>query len=236
MDIDYYLVSAARRAHRLRPERSYIMGREAGVDLHLQDALISRKHAELRFVPDNGWVFVDLGSRNGSIINGEQVQGTRVLADQDRIQVGGHVFVFHMLPPGGDIGAVSSQAPQIDDDATMGPGVSAGEIFTAGAAFTGQVSDGGVLDLLQFLMMTRKTGRLDILRGNSLVGSVHVKDGQVQQAACKGASGLDGLVALAKEVGESFAFHSEADVPAENHIGLSGDGVLMELARQLDEH
>ena len=235
MEIDYYLVSAARRAHRLRPGRNYILGREQGVDLHLQDALISRRHAELRFVPGNGWIFVDLNSRNGSIVNGEQVQGTKSLSDQDRLQLGGHVFVFHMLPPGSDIGAVSDQAPKIDDDATMGPGVNASDIFTAGAAFTGEVGEGGILDLLQFLMMTRKTGRLDVLRGNALVGSVTVNSGEVFQAGCKGKDGLDGLIFLARDGGETFAFHGDAEVPDKNYIGLPGEGVLMELARQLDE-
>jgi len=33
MQVDFFLMAANRRAHRLRPERSYVLGREEGVAL-----------------------------------------------------------------------------------------------------------------------------------------------------------------------------------------------------------
>ena len=237
MDIDYYLVSAARRAHRLKVERRYTVGREQGVELHLQDALISRKHAELRYEAGQGWILKDLGSRNGSLVNNERVEGERALKDLDRLQFGGHVFQLHLLPPGGDIGTVSQQGPRIEDEVTMGPGVSAVEIFTQGAAFTGKIGEGGVPDLLQFLLLTRKTGRFDLLGKAGLLGSVHVRSGEVLHAAWQGQVGMDALIGLCSAAGhgETFAFHTGTGDTVERSIKLSGDAVLMELARQLDE-
>lgn len=237
MEIDYYLVSAARRAHRLRQGREYVIGREQGVDIHVQDAMISRRHAVIRFDDGDGqWLFVDLGSRNGSFINGEKVEGSRVLNDQDRVQVGGQVYQYHMVPPGSDVSMISSQAPQIQDDVTMGAGMSAGEIFTQGAAFTGEMTEGGLFELLQFCATTRKTGRLDMLRANMPMGSIGLVDGAVRDAVCRSATGMDGLLALLNQPTEKFAFHADAPLPSGSEtVQGSAEGVLMELARMSDE-
>ena len=235
MEIDYYFVSAARRAHRLRSERFYRIGRETGADIHLQDAMISRKHAELHWAQGQGWVLRDLGSRNGSMINGKRVNGDQLLGDQDRVQFGGNVFQYYMVPPGSDLGALSDQAPKIDEDVTMGPGVNASDIMTQGAAFTGKVGDGGVLDLLQFLMMTRKTGRLDLMIGSVPLGAIHVEMGGVLDAQFAMGHGFDALLKLSKAGATMFAFHNDAEKPESVTITMNADGILMELARNLDE-
>jgi hypothetical protein len=47
----------------------YIIGRSDDVDLRLDDLSVSRHHAVLAHV-DGGWVLSDLGSRNGTWLNG----------------------------------------------------------------------------------------------------------------------------------------------------------------------
>ncbi|MDA3962105.1 MAG: FHA domain-containing protein, partial [Planctomycetota bacterium] len=214
MDIDYYLVSAARRAHRLRIGRSHRIGREEGCDIHIQDALISRRHCEVVWdEAGTAWKAIDLGSRNGTLINGERFQGEQLLKDQDRLQVGGQVYQYLMVPPGSDLGVLSSQAPQISDEVTMGAGVSASEIISAGAAFTGEVRTGGVFELLQFLAQTRKIGRLDLIRGNLPVGAIGVIDGAVRDAVHGNVQGMDALLVLVGEPCTRFAFHADAELP-----------------------
>jgi len=52
----------------------------------VQDTSVSRRHAELRPTED-GWVLVDLGSTNGTRVNGAGVT-ERQLHDGDTISVG----------------------------------------------------------------------------------------------------------------------------------------------------
>lgn len=211
-----------------------MIGREQGADIHLQDALVSRRHAEIRWQEGDGWLLLDLGSRNGCLVNGEKVDQQQVLKDQDRLQFSGHVYQYHMVPPGSDLGLISSSGPQIDNDVTMGPGVNASDMATMGAAFSGKLTD-GLLDLLQFLLMTRKTGRLDLLQGAALVGSIHVDSGTILHAQHPNDAGFDGLLALAQSTVDHFAFHSNVDAVETPSIDLPGDACLMELARQMDE-
>ena len=48
------------------------IGRGAGCDILIDDATISRSHARIRVV-DGGLAIEDLGSRNGTLVNGERV-------------------------------------------------------------------------------------------------------------------------------------------------------------------
>ncbi|MGH2901873.1 MAG: FHA domain-containing protein, partial [Solirubrobacteraceae bacterium] len=76
------------------PERTTI-GRSTtnGVAL-VWDAEVSRVHASLEHVGDE-WSFVDDGrSHNGSLIDGDRVQGRRRLRDGDAIELGRTVIVF----------------------------------------------------------------------------------------------------------------------------------------------
>jgi hypothetical protein len=233
MAIDYYLVSASRRAHRLKPEKSYVFGREDGVDIVLQDALVSRRHAELRWNADHTcWVLTDLNSRNGVMVNNARIAQPTRIDDGCQLQIGGQIYRMHLLPPGGDPGSLSAQAPQISTLETMGPGISLQELATQGATFTGQVT-GGILDLLQFFQTTAKTGRLDLLGGKG-TASVWMTAGTPVHAAGAGHEGIDALVALAAEPPPRFAFHADAGAPLRSLSG-SAAGILMEVARQLDE-
>ncbi|MBI5367042.1 MAG: FHA domain-containing protein, partial [Planctomycetes bacterium] len=49
------------------------LGRDAACAVPLKDTACSRRHVELRLSPD-GWEVVDLGSRNGSLLNGKRVE------------------------------------------------------------------------------------------------------------------------------------------------------------------
>jgi len=53
---------------------------------------VSRRHAEI-VLTESGYVLKDLGSPNGTFVNGERVTEHR-LQDEDRIAMGGQVFVF----------------------------------------------------------------------------------------------------------------------------------------------
>lgn len=63
-----------------------VIGRAAGCDLELSDQSVSRRHVELVY-GDKGVVLRDLGSGNGTRVNGERVT-ERLLVHDDEIAVG----------------------------------------------------------------------------------------------------------------------------------------------------
>ncbi len=67
------------------------VGREAGNEVHIDDAGVSRQHA--RVLLHNGSVWVqDAGSRNGIFVNGERVPDHKQLKVGDQLAVGTHIF------------------------------------------------------------------------------------------------------------------------------------------------
>jgi Protein of unknown function (DUF3662)/Inner membrane component of T3SS, cytoplasmic domain len=68
------------------------IGRLADCDVVLKDKGASRKHAQLK-LRDGTWAITDLGSTNGTRLNGHTIQ-SRELADGDRITIGTTVIEF----------------------------------------------------------------------------------------------------------------------------------------------
>jgi pSer/pThr/pTyr-binding forkhead associated (FHA) protein len=64
----------------------WVIGRGAACDSHLENPLVSRRHCA--FVERDGEVWVrDLGSQNGTWLNGERVTEARPVRDGDRLEV-----------------------------------------------------------------------------------------------------------------------------------------------------
>jgi hypothetical protein len=79
----------------LVPPGGGTLGRSRDCDVVLDDAGISRQHAELRPGPD-GWTVADLGSTNGVRVNGVQVRGVQLLRSGDRVELGSTEIVFEV--------------------------------------------------------------------------------------------------------------------------------------------
>ena len=80
------------RAYDLASAR-LLIGRESKNDIAVHDANASRTHAELRFEPQGVWTVTDLGSTNGTLVNGREV-ATQPLSEGDRITIGMTNFMF----------------------------------------------------------------------------------------------------------------------------------------------
>ena len=75
----------------------WVIGRGRGADAMLAEPTISRAHAAIGFQPDAGFFLQDLGSTNGTLLNGTPLEGTLLngartqrtkLSDGDKIQMG----------------------------------------------------------------------------------------------------------------------------------------------------
>jgi Protein of unknown function (DUF3662)/FHA domain len=74
-----------------------VLGRSRDCDVRVADANISRRHAEIRH-EDDAWWIVDLGSTNGTLLNGRRAARER-LRDGDRITLGSTEIVFGSSRP-----------------------------------------------------------------------------------------------------------------------------------------
>ena len=76
-----------------------VFGRDAGCEVVIVSTEVSRRHAEIR-PGTHGYVITD-SSANGTIVNGQRIPGSRVLARGDVIRIGGEEFRFYAQPPAG---------------------------------------------------------------------------------------------------------------------------------------
>jgi hypothetical protein len=71
------------------------LGRSRQCDVVVDDANVSRTHAELR--PRGGsWVLTDLGSTNGSSVNGRRIDAPTVVRPGDEIELGTATMKFEL--------------------------------------------------------------------------------------------------------------------------------------------
>ena len=70
-----------------------IIGRSPSCTISLEDAKVSRRH--VRLVLEDGQARVsDLGSRNGTVVNGEKIEAEMVLLPGDQLQVGDSTILY----------------------------------------------------------------------------------------------------------------------------------------------
>lgn len=90
--------------------REIQIGRSSQNDLPLRDSQVSRYHCQVAN-RDGEIILSDLGSRNGSCVNGKRVKVMTTLLNGDVVQIGGTRFVIHVEADD----SLSDDAPSADD-------------------------------------------------------------------------------------------------------------------------
>jgi hypothetical protein len=78
----------------LQPQNIWLIGRDRRVALSISDRRLSRRHAAIQYLPDQGFYLIDLNSTNGSYVNGEQIRQPTLLKDGDQLRLGSLSFRF----------------------------------------------------------------------------------------------------------------------------------------------
>ena len=73
--------------YRLNRDTPMVIGRGLGAEVRLDDDGVSRRHSKVTTVGNGDLVLEDLGSSNGTYVNGNRIQ-THTLKDGDKIQIG----------------------------------------------------------------------------------------------------------------------------------------------------
>ena len=115
-----------KRGVRLEIDEQATLGRSSDADLQLVDGKVSRLHC--RFTVRGGRLEVeDLGSHNGTYVNGEKLSAARALAAGDEVAVGDSLFLV-------DGGADAAAARFGDATLIVTPGGAPAEVARSGAA------------------------------------------------------------------------------------------------------
>jgi adenylate cyclase len=90
----FLLLESTGRRYPLGEGQSWAIGRGDGCAIMLDSRSVSRLHALIQRRDTGDLALVDLGSRNGSFVNGRRVSFPVVLNDQDRLVFGDQDLIF----------------------------------------------------------------------------------------------------------------------------------------------
>ena len=79
-----------------QPQKIWTIGRDRQLSIPIADRRLSRRHAVIQYVKNQGFSLIDLDSTNGSFINGEPVHGRMPLRDGDRVRLSSLAFSFFL--------------------------------------------------------------------------------------------------------------------------------------------
>ena len=83
------------------PIASFLIGRSDDCHLRPKSDAISRRHCELTVADDQVWI-EDLGSRNGTVVNGVKIVEKTELFTGDALKIGKLEFEISIVPPAAD--------------------------------------------------------------------------------------------------------------------------------------
>jgi|GEM_PF-914022 len=119
------------------------IGRSPSCEIPLRDDQVSRKHAQLT-IHEGEVRLTDLGSRNGTLLNGVRISGEVVLNPGDRVRVGLTMAVFEPPPVTLVEGGPTSPGHVPIEEVLPHVGAAAA-LYSAGTALLGATSEAMVL-------------------------------------------------------------------------------------------
>lgn len=81
----------------LESKSKWSLGRLNTADIVFHDASVSRGHCDITYEPPSKWYIEDLGSSNGTYVNGRRIQGKVELNPGDKIQLGSTIITKFVL-------------------------------------------------------------------------------------------------------------------------------------------
>ncbi len=209
----------------LRKGRVYVCGRDPGCDFPLPSEIVSRRHAEIEWAPKGGFAIRDLGSKNGTLVNGERVDWLP-LKNGDKIVIG--PFNLQYREYAGDISDLLNQASP-EQDQTM---VMQRESLVPQAGFAGLFAGHELLEICQLIGLNEKEGTLHISAADRS-GKIYFEKGQIVQARVADLTGESAALELLTIPTGRFEFVG-GKVPG-GGVKINTASIIMEAARRRDE-
>lgn len=222
----------------LEEGHEYFIGRSSEADMVLVEDMVSRQHARIS-VREGAVHLEDLGSTNGSFVNGERVSN-RVLASGDRILFGTSIIKLIQSSADAASGSPSTSTAEFQDEPepsarktmTMPP---AGQ--TVAGAMSGLLQEVSLPDLLQLFSTSRKSGVLR-LHDEPNHAAVYLREGRVVFAEIDGLTDLPPDKAAFRVMTWTrgmFVLEPPSDRVFETELEMSTEALMMEAMRLMDE-
>jgi pSer/pThr/pTyr-binding forkhead associated (FHA) protein len=205
----------------LKDSAQIVIGRSSEVGLVLAEDMVSRKHAKITVSEGGGKILIeDLGSTNGTFVNGEKVKQVR-LKEGDRILIGTSILrLVHQRGPSGpsleEAAAAQARRPSV---------------------ISGKIEEIPLPDVLQLLHTSRKTAVL-IIRAPADTGHIYLRNGRVCFASIEGISELTPVKSFQRMLAwDRGDFELSPDPPGDFQVEIerSFEALLMEGVQLLDE-
>lgn len=213
----------------LEHDQEIIVGRSSDLDMVLVEEMVSRKHARIR-VAGTQITIEDLGSTNGTFVNGEKIQSAQ-LREGDRVLIGTSILKLVASERGGSEGRVF--------DSTARRAVANVQRTTEESAprMAGSLEEIPLPDLLQLFGTSRKTATL-VVKSGALVGRIFLDQGRIHYALIDDRPELPPVKAIYRML-EWRRGQFELDPPESRQFSTPLDAnvqeILMEAFRQQDE-
>jgi uncharacterized protein DUF4388/FHA domain-containing protein len=197
-----------------------IVGRSSELDMVLVEDMVSRRHA--RIACGDQIVIEDLGSTNGTFVNGEKIKKA-TLKEGDRVLIGTSILKVVSTDPG----APMPRRQDLQSAAQRGQTRS----------MTGAIDEIPLPDLLQLLGSSKKSGVL-VVRSDDDVGKIFLKKGIVTFATINDVDQVPPLKSVFRMLTwtrGSFELGPPDEREMVGEISASVQELLMEGLRQIDE-
>ena len=217
----------------LQDSGELVIGRSSELDMVLIEDMVSRKHAKITLAPGQITI-ADLGSTNGTFVNGEKIKKAR-LKEGDRILIGTSILKLVGVATTAGQAVLDPRAAQQQLERTA----AAQEKKQGGrSAVAGRLEEVPLVDLLQLLSTSKKTGAI-VIKGYRQ-GRVHLRTGKVVSAVIDADPTLPPKKALFRMVtwaqgGFEFVPQDGEIPPFASEIAEGTEHLVMEAMHQADE-
>jgi pSer/pThr/pTyr-binding forkhead associated (FHA) protein len=212
----------------IRMNREIIIGRSSDLDMVLVEDMVSRRHAKITSTDAEVYI-QDLGSTNGTFVNGEKISRSR-LNEGDRILVGTSIMKV--------VGADERSFSQTEAEARRRLEAGAQRQSTAGRPMSGVIEEIPLPDLLQLLSTSRKSGVLTIA-SRAGIGKIYMRKGQIYFAAINDNFAIKPQKAIYRMLTwttGTFELEPSVEMQVMEEVQESTEALLMEGVRLLDEY
>jgi len=158
----------------LKHEKQIVIGRSTELDMVLAEDMVSRKHAKI--ITQGGKVVIeDLGSTNGTFVNGEKIKHAR-LKEGDRILIG--TSILRLVQKADNVQELDEREARqkLEQAAAAHAAGSSGKT----SSMAGSIQEVPLPDLLQLFHTAKKSGVLVVKRDQE--GKIYLRQGQVHYA------------------------------------------------------
>ena len=209
--------------------REIVVGRSSDLDMVLVEEMVSRKHARIALT-DGRILIKDLGSTNGTFVNGERIQESEI-KEGDRVLIGSNILKVVALE-------MEESAPKRGAPVKLPrPRRSEG----SESRMSGDIEEIPLPDLLQLFATSKKTAVL-VVETEGASGRIYLNEGRIYYVTLHSAANpslelapLKAAYRMLTWVSGSFELAPPDSKTFEHPIDVSVQEVLMEVFRQKDE-